>query len=150
MWEYGKIPYAELQQQDVIIKVMEGLTLERPNECPDSVWKIMTSCFKKEVNIKISYSKLIIEQSKERPTFKALMVDLEKLIESPTSVQIEIEQPSVSSSKINYYTAQTDSKQTTKSYVLSPQIVQMGVQMSNKSYQSASSLSQNPSYGNVV
>ena len=67
LWElftYGKIPYAELPNQDVLKHVTNGNRLEKPPLCPDDIYDVMTQCWNVHPN--------------ERPTFKAISDSLRK------------------------------------------------------------------------
>lgn len=49
LWEiftYGKQPWFELSNSEVITAVSDGQLLRRPDNCPDEVYQVMLSCWK--------------------------------------------------------------------------------------------------------
>ena len=49
LWEiftYGKQPWYELANHEVIQQVTEGKLLSQPQDCPDSIYQVMQSCWR--------------------------------------------------------------------------------------------------------
>lgn len=72
MWEilsFGKIPYTWLSNKEVSEQVPRGerwlhtfylfLRLPKPAECPDDLWKIISSCFAQSPDERPSFSDLL-------------------------------------------------------------------------------------------
>jgi serine/threonine protein kinase len=66
MFSYGKIPYSELSNNEVVSKVLAGYRLEAPLNCPPEVYKIMTSCWQLK--------------PESRPTFSDLMTEINAMV----------------------------------------------------------------------
>lgn len=67
LWEiftFGKQPWYELANHEVIQQVTEGLLLSKPDDCSDEVYDIMLSCW---------------QQPQDRPSMSDLHVRLQKL-----------------------------------------------------------------------
>lgn len=80
MWEIvtlGATPYEYLTSQEVFKKVTMGGRLERPAHCKDEFYNIMAKCW--------------LHDPTERPTFKELAAELEKLLLSENDY-IELDQ----------------------------------------------------------
>ncbi|XP_017567920.1 tyrosine-protein kinase Lyn-like [Pygocentrus nattereri] len=60
---YGKIPYTGLSNAEVMARVHRGYRMPRPENCPNKLYEIMTSCWKAE--------------PEERPTFDYMQSILE-------------------------------------------------------------------------
>jgi len=70
MWEIfteGKIPYKELDNNEVVAEVLSGYRLEKPPTCPDNVFEIMMNCWAKKAS--------------ERPTFEVIFDQISTIIE---------------------------------------------------------------------
>lgn len=51
LWElftYGELPFADNSDKEVLIQTEEGITLARPDKCPDDVFLVMSSCWEME------------------------------------------------------------------------------------------------------
>jgi tyrosine-protein kinase Tec len=72
MWEvyaFGKLPYEELKNIDVVELVChQNFRLEKPQPCPENVFNLMSSCWEKE--------------PEDRPTFSSLHEQLKFLTEN--------------------------------------------------------------------
>lgn len=80
MWEIvtlGATPYEYMTSEEVMQRVKSGGRLERPAHCKDEFYNIMSQCWRQDPN--------------ERPTFKQLALQLEKLILSENNY-IELDQ----------------------------------------------------------
>ena len=64
IWSNGAVPYEDLTEKLVWISVTGGLRLPKPKDCPDSVYKIMQSCW---------------AEAGQRPPFKVLINLIRKL-----------------------------------------------------------------------
>lgn len=60
---YGRVPYAGMNNRQVVEEVDRGYRMPKPNLCPDKLYDIMMACWRKE--------------SVERPTFETLQWQLE-------------------------------------------------------------------------
>lgn len=47
---YGETPYPEMNNYEVICNVNQGYKHRQPNNCPDNVYEVMISCWRKEEN----------------------------------------------------------------------------------------------------
>lgn len=65
MFSYGKIPFFELDNKDVALKVVNGMRPEQPKNCPDEVFEMMKQCWNAE--------------PEERPSFKELAAAFMKM-----------------------------------------------------------------------
>eukprot|EP00051_Salpingoeca_urceolata_P010320 m.125929 g.125929 ORF g.125929 m.125929 type:complete len:644 (+) comp16665_c0_seq1:154-2085(+) len=68
LWElysYGILPFQALQSRVAREQIREGLKLDQPTDCPDAVWKIISSCW--------------ADKPTSRPRFSALYSQLEEL-----------------------------------------------------------------------
>jgi fyn-related kinase len=65
---YGKKPYFGLSNKDVVSKIDKGYRMEKPQGCPDGIYKIMLDCWKTE--------------PMDRPTFESLVYRLEDFFHS--------------------------------------------------------------------
>lgn len=61
----GQTPYKGLMNKQVIEKVREGYRLEKPNDCPTEVYRLMRMCWE--------------EDPAKRPTFVQLFEELERI-----------------------------------------------------------------------
>lgn len=62
IWEiftHGQRPYFNLSNQDVLIKVPEGLTLDIPDDCPDVIKTIMSQCWQFEMDKRCSFDDIV-------------------------------------------------------------------------------------------
>jgi len=58
IWEIftnGKVPYAEFENSEVVKKVVAGMRLPKPTDCPDKIFELMQSCWQ--------------ARAQDRPTF---------------------------------------------------------------------------------
>jgi hypothetical protein len=60
--ERGKLPYDTLTNEEVISHVLEGFRPDRPSECTDEVWNIITECWAAD--------------PESRPTFQEVIPDV--------------------------------------------------------------------------
>ena len=70
LWEiftYGKQPWYELANHEVIQQVTEGKLLSQPDDCPDDVYDVMLKCW---------------QQPQDRTTMSDLHVQLQQLQQS--------------------------------------------------------------------
>jgi len=65
---YGAKPYTGMTNNEVVTKLEQGYRIPCPTGCPDSLYKIMTDCWK--------------SNSVERPTFEGLVFRLEDFFHS--------------------------------------------------------------------
>jgi len=57
IFEKGTIPFCEIPDNSIVAEKVEGgIKLQRPNECPDEMWRLMKRCWKRKAEL--------------RPTFK--------------------------------------------------------------------------------
>ena len=80
----GAIPYYEfVSNQEVVKKVLKGLTLDKPTKIPpsDQLWNIMQSCW--------------LQHDDQRPSFQEIyqqlssLIDLQTEFNSPTSYRYD-------------------------------------------------------------
>jgi len=83
MFEYGTLPYTEMQNQEVIKAVNEGYRLSRPKYANDLVWEIMCCCFA-ESKDRITFKDII---QKLRPSITAPQINLSKSGEDSTNYE---------------------------------------------------------------
>jgi serine/threonine protein kinase len=72
LWEiitYGRFPYPDMTNAEVLSSVEKGYRLLRPVNCPDHLYSIMKECWSQDPNI--------------RPTFEALKAKLDNLVKEP-------------------------------------------------------------------
>jgi serine/threonine protein kinase len=72
LWEiitYGRFPYPDMTNAEVLSSVEKGYRLLRPVNCPDNLFSIMKECWSQDPNI--------------RPTFEALTMKLDNLVKEP-------------------------------------------------------------------
>eukprot|EP00038_Savillea_parva_P008404 m.176720 g.176720 ORF g.176720 m.176720 type:complete len:669 (+) comp14224_c0_seq1:86-2092(+) len=65
---YGKKPYFGLSNKEVVSKIDKGYRMEKPQGCPEGIYKIMLDCWKTE--------------PMDRPTFESLVFRLEDFFHS--------------------------------------------------------------------
>ena len=61
LWEiytFGQNPYSTLQEQDVLNEVSNGLTLEVPETCPESIKNLMKSCWQYEATKRCTFQEI--------------------------------------------------------------------------------------------
>ena len=68
IWSNGAVPYEDLTEKLVWISVTGGLRLPKPKDCPDSVYKIMQSCW---------------AEADQRPLFKVIVTAIRKIDGKP-------------------------------------------------------------------
>ncbi|XP_074635223.1 tyrosine-protein kinase Src42A-like [Acropora palmata] len=61
---YGRVPYAGMNNKQVVEEVERGYRMPKPNLCPDKLYDIMMTCWR--------------EEPMERPTFETLQWQLEE------------------------------------------------------------------------
>lgn len=87
-WEiftFAHIPYYELEDnKEVITFVVKGGRLEKPENCPNGVWTIISSCWSNPPHSRPSFDSLRddfgalasgVEQTKEEPKLKDVKYD---------------------------------------------------------------------------
>ncbi|XP_063411968.1 BDNF/NT-3 growth factors receptor-like isoform X2 [Mytilus trossulus] len=71
LWEifsYGRQPYYGHSNEEVVRFLDEGIMLQRPDECPSTIYHIMLGCWKKNPKERIPYQKIhkhLVDFSKE-------------------------------------------------------------------------------------
>lgn len=60
MFSFGKQPYSGKTGLDVIIAIDRGERLEKPEHCPESIYKIMQQCWAYDSNDRPTFSKLLL------------------------------------------------------------------------------------------
>lgn len=74
LWEiftYGKQPWYELANHEVIEAVSDGKILSKPEECPDAVYEIMLKCWKSPPSERIAPCELHVVLKSLTAEFKA-------------------------------------------------------------------------------
>ncbi len=90
IWEiftFGQRPYFSLSNQEVLIKVSEGLTLEPPNNCPNEVRNVMQSCWSLSPEHRCSFEDIVETLEKSQSDCNDFInpsYDLFKTYETPT------------------------------------------------------------------
>jgi serine/threonine protein kinase len=87
IFEYGKKPYADLNNDQVRKFVLGGGRLSRPVGCPDKIWEIATACWKWENNNNSNNDNNnnnndIKKKTSDRPTFREISQWLEKILKN--------------------------------------------------------------------
>ncbi|XP_045468745.1 ephrin type-B receptor 2 isoform X3 [Harmonia axyridis] len=75
-WEvmsYGERPYWNWSNQDVIKSIEKGYRLPAPMDCPEAIYQLMLDCWQKERT--------------HRPSFQAIVNNLDKLIRMPDTLR---------------------------------------------------------------
>lgn len=93
IWEIftmGQRPYFNLSNQDVLIKVPEGLTLEAPENCPQAIKNVMKLCWAFEIDNRCSFEDIVqlleSEQPKKQldnPTYDPDLLNPNTIYETP-------------------------------------------------------------------
>jgi hypothetical protein len=85
---YGAKPYQGMSNKEVVSKLEQGYRMPCPSGCPDSLYKIMTDCWKTVrwqggcgANA-CSHFSLAVQSPIERPTFEGLVFRLEDFFHS--------------------------------------------------------------------
>ncbi len=65
IFEYGKVPYAALSNEETVTYVLHGNRLECPAACPEELYKVMLQCWS--------------SVAKERPELKYINEQLAQL-----------------------------------------------------------------------
>lgn len=61
LWEiftHGKQPWYELSNKEVLDYIQKNIVLEKPNNCPDAVYKLMLDCWTQDPQDRIPIKKL--------------------------------------------------------------------------------------------
>lgn len=61
LWEiftFGKQPFYEFSNHEVIVEIIEGRLLKKPKMCPQPIYEIMIRCWEKEPSKRISIFKI--------------------------------------------------------------------------------------------
>jgi len=61
LWEiftFGKQPFYEFSNHEVIVEIIEGRLLKKPKMCPQLIYEIMIRCWEKEPSKRISIFKI--------------------------------------------------------------------------------------------
>lgn len=55
MYTFGKVPYTTMNHDEVLVFLQEGKRLERPEDMPENLYEIVTTCWmeKPEERLKI-------------------------------------------------------------------------------------------------
>lgn len=74
---YGRVPYAGMNNRQVVEDVERGYRMPKPNLCPDKLYEIMMHCWRKE--------------PQERPTFETLQWQLEDFYQADSKQYKELD-----------------------------------------------------------
>ncbi|XP_060085968.1 tyrosine-protein kinase SYK-like [Ylistrum balloti] len=75
LWEatsYGEKPYRRMKGQEILEFVESGRRLDRPEQCPDDIYRIMMECWRYEKRERPSFSELAVKMEYQ---FKSLQQD---------------------------------------------------------------------------
>jgi hypothetical protein len=99
----GETPYSAItRNRDVVEHVLSGKRLPRPTECPEPVWVAMVSCWS--------------ENADDRPSFKNLMIDLDRYYSEVFMVAQPSPEKDVTPSQSKIYQLSTIERKTDSGY----------------------------------
>eukprot|EP00039_Didymoeca_costata_P015236 m.255525 g.255525 ORF g.255525 m.255525 type:complete len:1256 (-) comp16180_c1_seq9:1737-5504(-) len=59
IYQFGQIPYKNLDNRQVIINVQKGYRIPQPSNCPDATYKIMRRCWEADTTLRPSFGELV-------------------------------------------------------------------------------------------
>lgn len=73
MWEifeYGKVPYPTMSNEETLSQVLKGYRLSQPNGCPDPIYKLMLRCWAVNPEARPTFSQIFQRLSEEFAKYK--------------------------------------------------------------------------------
>jgi len=77
IFEFGKLPFATMSNQEALEHILQGNRLPRPTKCPDSVYDLLQCCWR--------YNPV------ERPTFTWIYLKISEILAEHTQISVEQE-----------------------------------------------------------